>query len=48
MNVFICAIVRIFSFGERLIVPFSEAIAELNRTITVSPHGGSSGWVYLI
>ena len=26
MNVFIRAIVRIFSFGERLIVPFNEAI----------------------
>ena len=32
MNVFIRAIVRIFSFGERLIVPFNEAIADL------SPH----------
>ena len=33
MNVFIRAIVRIFSFGERFfIVPFNEAIADL------SPH----------
>ena len=30
MNVFIRAIVRIFSFGERLIVPFNEA--------SLSPH----------
>ena len=33
MNVFIRAIVRIFSFGERFfVVPFNEAIADL------SPH----------
>ena len=30
MNVFIRAIIRIFSFGERLIVPFNEA--------NLSPH----------
>ena len=38
MNVFIRAIVRIFSFGERLIVPFNLAIASLNGTINVSSH----------
>ena len=38
MNVFIRAIVRIFSFGERLIVPFNSAIALLNGTINLSPH----------
>ena len=38
MNVFIPAMVRIFSFGERLIVPFYEAIAELNGTINLSPN----------
>ena len=38
MNVFIRAIVRRISFGERLIVPFNEAIAELNATINLSPH----------
>ena len=38
MNVFIRAIVRIFSFGERLIVPFNSAIASLNETINLSPH----------
>ena len=38
MNVFIRAIVRIFSFGERLIVPFNSAIAALNGTINLSPH----------
>ena len=38
MNVSIRAIVRIFSFGERLIVPFNEAIAELNGTINLSPN----------
>ena len=39
MNVFIRAIVRIFSFGERLIVPFNSAIAPLlNGTINLSPH----------
>ena len=30
MNVFIRAIVRIFSFGERLIVPLNEAIANFS------------------
>ena len=38
LNVFIRAIVRIFSFGERLIVPFNSAIASLNGTINLSPH----------
>ena len=38
MNVFIRAIVRIFSFGERLIVPFNSAIAPLNGTINFTPH----------
>ena len=38
MNVFIRAIVRIFSFGESLIVPFNSAIASLDRTINLSPH----------
>ena len=38
INVFIRAIVRIFSFGERLIVPFNSAIALLNGTINLSPH----------
>ena len=38
MNVFIRAIVRIFSFGERLIVPFNSAIASLNEAINLSPH----------
>ena len=32
------AMVRTFSFGEKLIVPFNEAIAELNRTINLSPN----------
>ena len=38
MNVFICAIVRVFSFGERLIVSFNSAITSLNGTINLSPH----------
>ena len=38
MNVFIRAIVRMFLFGERLIVPFNSAIASLNGTINLSPH----------
>ena len=38
MNVFIRAMVRIFSFAERLIVPFNSAIASLNGTINLSPH----------
>ena len=29
---------RIFPWGERLIVPFNEAIAELNGTINLSPN----------
>ena len=39
MNVFILAVVRIFSFGERLIAPFNLAIASLNGTISFLPHG---------
>ena len=35
MNVFIRAIARIFSFGERLIVPINEAIAENILTIAL-------------
>ena len=38
MNVFIRAIVRIFSFGERWNVLFNSAIASLNRTSHLSPH----------
>ena len=38
MNVFIRAKVRIFSFGERLIVSLNSAIASLNGTINLSPH----------
>ena len=38
VNVFIRAIVRIFSFGERLILPLNSAIASLNGTINLSPH----------
>ena len=38
INVFNRAIVRIFSFGERFIVPFNSAIASLNGTINLSPH----------
>ena len=38
MNVFIRAMVRIFSFGERWNVPFNSAIASLNRTFHLSPH----------
>ena len=39
MNVFIRAIIRIFSFGERFIVPLNSAIARsLNETINLSPH----------
>ena len=38
MNVFIRAMVRIFSFGERLNVLFNSAIASLNRTFHLSPH----------
>ena len=38
MNVFIPAIVRIFSFGERCNVLFNSAIALLNRTFYLSAH----------
>ena len=38
MNVFIRAIARMFSFGERLIFPFNSAIASLSGTINLSPH----------
>ena len=38
MNVFIHAMVRIFSFGERWNVLFNLAIALLNRTFHLSPH----------
>ena len=38
MNVFIRAMVRIFSFGERWNVLFNWAIASLNRTFHLSPH----------
>jgi hypothetical protein len=38
MNVFIRAIVRIFSFGERWNVPFNSAVASLNGTFHLSPH----------
>ena len=35
---FMSAIVRIFSFGERLNVLFNSAIASLNGTFHLSPH----------
>jgi hypothetical protein len=35
---FIRAMVRIFSFGERWNVPFNSAVASLNRTFHLSPH----------
>ena len=38
MNVFICAMVRIFSFGERWNVPFNSAVASLNGTFHLSLH----------
>ena len=38
MNVFIRAMVRIFSFGERWNVPFNSAVASLNGTFYLSPH----------
>ena len=38
MNVFIRAMERIFSFGERWNVPFNEAVASLNGTFHLSPH----------
>jgi hypothetical protein len=37
MNVFIRAMVRIFSFGERWNVPFNLAVASLNGTFHLSP-----------
>ena len=38
MNVFIRAMERIFSFGERWNVPFNSAVASLNGTFHLSPH----------
>ena len=38
MNVFIRAMAKIFSFGERWNVLFDSAIASLNRTFHLSPH----------
>jgi hypothetical protein len=38
MNVFIRAMVRIFSFGERWNVPLNSAVASLNGTFHLSPH----------
>ena len=38
MNVFIRAMVRIFTFGERWNVPFNSAVASLNGTFHLSPH----------
>ena len=38
MNVFIHAMVRIFSFGERWNVPFNSAVASLNGTLHLSRH----------
>ena len=38
MNVFIRAMVRIFSFGGRWNVPFNSAVASLNGTFHLSPH----------
>ena len=38
MIVFIRAMVRIFSFGERWNVPFNSAVASLNGTFHLSPH----------
>jgi hypothetical protein len=35
---FIRAMVRIFSFGERWNVPFNSAVASLNGTFQLSPH----------
>ena len=39
MNVFIHAIVRIFSFAKRLNVPFNSAITSFNGTFKLSPRG---------
>jgi hypothetical protein len=38
MNVFIRAMVRIFSFGERWNVPSNSAVASWNETFHLSPH----------
>jgi hypothetical protein len=39
MNVFIRAMVRIFSFGERWNVPFNSAVGSVNGTsVHLSPH----------
>ena len=38
MNVFIRAMVRIYSFGERWNVSFNSAVASLNGTFHLSPH----------
>ena len=38
MNVSIPAMVRMFSFGERLISSFNSGIASLNETINFSTH----------
>jgi hypothetical protein len=38
MNVFIRAMVRIFSFGERWNVPLNLVVASLNGTFHLSPH----------
>jgi hypothetical protein len=38
MNVFMSAMVRIFSFSERWNVPFNSAVASLNGTFHLSPH----------
>ena len=40
MNAFIRAIVRIFSFGERLIVPFNSAIDIFSTDIAISTNAG--------
>jgi hypothetical protein len=38
MNVFIRAMVKIFSIGDRWNVPFNSAVASLNGTFHLSPH----------
>ena len=35
---FLRAMVRIFSFGDRWNVPFNSAVASLNGTFHLSPH----------
>jgi hypothetical protein len=35
---FMCAMVRIFIFGERWNVPFNSAVAWLNGTLQLLPH----------